>query len=188
MHGRTANRGWLFFSKPFSLCFGPFSWFPVSASPHTHTGISHRPPWAQAILSPNPPPCPVLTSWGPSPRPWVPGLHCEEGAAWGRWGAVLHPLAHLSPTSKWCWDGCLPYSVPRNPGPHNVWVLSRQVTETLILASLLFLTPATAKVSAAPFLCPQQMPESGPEEGLPIQPTACWVWELPLAWSDGMEV
>lgn len=51
--------------------------------------------------------------------------------------------------------------MPRNPGPHNVWLLSRQVTETLILAFFLFLTPITAMVSATPFHCPQQTPESG---------------------------
>lgn len=131
---------------------------------------------------------PILISW--ARRPWVSGLSYEEGAiSWeevvvrlpsparGSWGPC--PLGHphkqrpvLSPLSKL---GFLPYSAPWNPGPHNTWALSRQVSETLIPVFLWFLIPPATMVSVGPLPC--HVPNK-PLKDLPscsAQPARCRV-------------
>lgn len=88
------------------------------------------------------------------------------------------------PSSMLGWQ---PYSVPRNPGPHNAWVLLRQVTETLIPVSLLFLTSPTTLVTTGPlpFPVPSRRQSQALEKDSPsssAQPSGCG--SCPLARSE----
>lgn len=82
------------------------------------------------------------------------------------------PLSNRQQVLRW-----LPYSVARNPGPRDAWMLSRQVTETLILAFLSFLTPTTAMVSVQPlpFPVPRSHLSQAWEKDSPssLQPAGC---------------
>ena len=117
-------------------------------------------------------------------RQGVPGLCCKEESAWwavvaGLWspaGGGWPP--HLTLTGgRWLFpphhSSHLPYSGLRNPGSHNAWVLSRQVTETLIPASLSFLIPPPQvpwSVRSLPFPVPSRRSRPALEEGSSSSP------------------
>lgn len=95
-------------------------------------------------------PSPARGSWDPCPLGYPQNQR-----------PVFSPLSML---------GWLPYSAPWNPGPHNTWALSRQVSETLIPVFLWFLIPPATMVSAGPLPC--HVPSKSPKNlaSCPAQP------------------